>query len=161
MISFEILENITFFLMEYLNSWCHHLKCLALGFLIKSKYFMSAFHIYLFDFPVFIKFKMWPLFHKFSVKNKKRDHFLKFIVKKYSWKANPNFVTTIPIIKIITNIKANIIYIWKNFMSPNCTNSHYENHETFVPSINHNKDVALLSYVELYLLPILHTYKCI
>ena len=58
MISFEILENITFFLMEYLNSWCHHLKCLALGFLIKSKYFTSAFHIYLFDFPVFIKFKM-------------------------------------------------------------------------------------------------------
>ena len=58
MISFEILENITFFLMEYLNSWCHHLKCLALGFLIKSKYFMSTFHIYIFDFPVFIKFEM-------------------------------------------------------------------------------------------------------
>ena len=58
MISFEILENITFFLMEYLNSWCHHLKCLALGFLIKSKYFMSTFHIYLFDFPVIIKFEM-------------------------------------------------------------------------------------------------------
>ena len=36
-------------------------------------------------------------------------------------------------------------------MSLICTNSHYENHETFVPSINHNKDVALLSYVELYL----------
>ena len=38
----------------------------------------------------------------------------------------------------------------KNFMSPTCTNSHYDNHATFVPSINHNKDVALLSYVELY-----------
>ena len=37
-------------------------------------------------------------------------------------------------------------------MSPTCTNSHYDNHATFVPSINHNKDVALLSYVELYLL---------
>ena len=36
-------------------------------------------------------------------------------------------------------------------MSPTCTNSHYDNHATFVPSINHNKDVALLSYVELYL----------
>ena len=35
-------------------------------------------------------------------------------------------------------------------MSPTCTNSHYDNHATFVPSINHNKDVALLSYVELY-----------
>ena len=35
-------------------------------------------------------------------------------------------------------------------MSPTCTNSHYDNHTTFVPSINHNKDVALLSYVELY-----------
>ena len=37
-------------------------------------------------------------------------------------------------------------------MSPTCTNSHYDNHATFVPSINHNKDVALLSYVELYCL---------
>ena len=36
-------------------------------------------------------------------------------------------------------------------MSPTCTNSHYDNHATFVPSINHNKDVALLSYVELYI----------
>ena len=36
-------------------------------------------------------------------------------------------------------------------MSPTCTNSHYDNHATFVPSINHNKDVALLSYVELYM----------
>ena len=32
-------------------------------------------------------------------------------------------------------------------MSPTCTNSHYDNHATFVPSINHNKDVALLWYV--------------
>ena len=37
-------------------------------------------------------------------------------------------------------------------MSPTCTNSHYDNHATFVPSINHNKDVALLSYVELYVI---------
>ena len=35
-------------------------------------------------------------------------------------------------------------------MSLICTNSHYGIHATFVPSINHNKDVALLSYVELY-----------
>ena len=40
-------------------------------------------------------------------------------------------------------------------MSPTCTNSHYDNHATFVPSINHNKDVALLSYVELYI----HVYR--
>ena len=40
--------------------------------------------------------------------------------------------------------------LWKNFMSLICTNSHYGIHATFVPSINHNKDVALLSYVELY-----------
>ena len=30
-----------------------------------------------------------------------------------------------------------------------CTNIQYENHATIVPSNNHNKDVALLSYVEL------------
>ena len=47
-------------------------------------------------------------------------------------------------------------------MSPTCTNSHYDNHATFVPSINHNKDVALLSYVELYIYPIhilSHSYQ--